>query len=80
MVDVSGQSAIVTFKDLPAGEYAISLFHDVDADGELDSGFMGIPKEPYGFSNNAPVRFGPAKWDAAKFTVNGQTAQAITLK
>lgn len=40
----------LTFVDLPAGPLAVAAFHDRDADGDLDSGFMGLPAEPMGFS------------------------------
>ena len=56
-----------TFEELPFGEYAIKLFHDENMDGELDSNFLGIPTEDYGFSNNATGTFGPADYDDAKF-------------
>lgn len=58
--------------DCPAGAYAASVFHDVNENGELDTGFMYIPKEPYGFSNDAKARFGPAKWEDAKVTVGDE--------
>ncbi len=54
------------------GEYAISIFHDVNANGILDKNFLGIPKEPYGFSHNARGRFGPPKFADAKFSVQKQ--------
>ena len=56
------------FEDLPFGEYAIKLFHDENMDGELNSNFLGIPTEDYGFSNNARGTFGPADYDDAKFS------------
>ncbi|MDH4021998.1 MAG: DUF2141 domain-containing protein [Gammaproteobacteria bacterium] len=60
---------------LPAGEYALSVFQDVDDDGRLKSNFMGIPREPAGLSNNVRPRFGPPKYQDATFTV---TAGAVT--
>jgi Uncharacterized protein conserved in bacteria (DUF2141) len=36
---------------------------------------LGIPLEPYGFSNNVRITFGPPKWEEAKFTVKGSTAE-----
>ena len=54
---------------LEPGEYAISIVHDVDNNGELNSGAFGKPTEPYGFSNDARGMFGPAKWKNAKFAV-----------
>lgn len=60
-----------TFSNIPAGTYAISVFHDDDDDGELNT-FLGIPTEDTGSSNDAPARFGPPKWEAAKFIVEGK--------
>lgn len=54
---------------LPYGEYAIAVYHDKNKNGKLDTNFLGIPKERYGFSNNARGRFGPASWDDAYFSV-----------
>ena len=74
------ESVQILFKNLPAGEYAISVYHDQNNNGKLDANFMGIPSEPYAFSNNAPSRFGPAKYEDAKFTITDQkTIQKINL-
>lgn len=74
------ESGVVNMKisDLPAGEYAITLFHDVNGNHLLDKNFIGIPTEPYGFSNNARGLFGPPTFDAAKFVLN-QTHQKIQI-
>ena len=37
--------------DLAPGEYAFCVYHDVNSNGELDTNLVGIPKEPFGFSN-----------------------------
>ena len=63
-------SAQVEFADVAPGEYALSVFHDENGNGELDTGFMGIPKEPIGASNDARGRFGPPKFDDARFQVD----------
>lgn len=69
----------VIFKNIPKGEYAVSLYHDVDNNKELNTIF-GIPTEPYGTSNNAKGNFGPPKWEDAKFMVTQkETLQSITL-
>jgi len=47
----------IVIKDLPKGEYAISVFQDEDFDKECNIGFLGFPKENYGFSNNYRPRF-----------------------
>ena len=63
----------VTLDGLPEGDVGIKLYHDVDSNGELKRGNFGIPAEPYGFSNDAPVRFGPPSWSAAKFAIDCET-------
>lgn len=67
---------------LPAGEYALSVFQDVDDDGKLERNFIGIPKEPAGLSNNVRPKFGPPKYKDAKFalTVDALTEQKIELQ
>jgi uncharacterized protein (DUF2141 family) len=62
-------STVVDWKvdELPFGEYAIAVYHDKNANGKLDTNLLGIPKERYGFSNNARGRFGPASWMDSHF-------------
>ena len=79
-VEVSGSTVSVEFASLPSGTYAIRYFHDVDGDGELDTNLMGIPSEPFGFSNNARGNFGPASWADSAFSVApGGNAHALHL-
>ena len=76
---VTAASVTTTF-DLPAGQYGIKMFHDVDGDGKMAANPFGMPLEPYAFSNNAPAQFGPATWAAAAFKVDAPaTAAAIKL-
>jgi uncharacterized protein (DUF2141 family) len=80
-VDATGTTVRVRFENLPAGSYGIRLFQDLDANGDLNTGFMGIPSEPYAFSNNAPIRFGPPSWAAVRFALpaaGGAHAVALT--
>jgi len=67
---ISGSSASVEFVGLPAGEYAFSVLHDENGNNELDTNFLGIPKEGLGSSNNAKARMGPPKYRDAKFTLS----------
>ena len=57
---------------LPLGSYALTVFHDTDNDGELDTNFIGIPKEPIAMSNNAVAKFGPPKFEEAVFTLGAE--------
>jgi uncharacterized protein (DUF2141 family) len=59
----------VVMKDLPAGEYAFAVFHDVNANARLDKNMFGMPTEPYGFSNNALGNMGPPSFEQARFTL-----------
>lgn len=66
--DAAGGKASVVLKDLPAGPLAITLFQDANANGRLDMNAMGIPTEPYGFSNNASGSYGPPTFEQAVLT------------
>ncbi len=69
----------ITAEDLPPGEYAIRIMHDVNGNDELDANFVGMPTEPYAFSNNARGMFGPATWEDARFVLEGEVTQVISL-
>ena len=58
------------FKNVPPGRYSISCFQDVNDNGKIDLSFIGIPKEPYGFSNNVMGKFGPPSFDQMAFEVS----------
>ena len=66
------------FKDLPMGDYAISIHHDENANGKFDTNLVGMPIEPYGFSNDAMGNFGPPTFEQAKFKLDGDK-KTITL-
>jgi uncharacterized protein (DUF2141 family) len=72
------QAHLVSFEGLPVGTYALSIIHDENANGRLDT-FAKIPREGFGFSRNPPIRFGAPKFSEALFTVaagaNRQTVQ-----
>lgn len=67
---------------LPAGEYALSVFQDVNDNGKLEHNFIGMPREPAGLSNNVRPRFVPPKYKDAKFavTVGTLVEQKIELQ
>jgi len=65
--------AVLAFGPVPSGRYSISLFHDENGNGRLDRKLM-IPVEGYGFSRDAPVRFGPPSFARAAFDVDGRGA------
>ncbi|HET8866133.1 MAG TPA: DUF2141 domain-containing protein [Gracilimonas sp.] len=69
VLPVKGTTLTWDEEELPYGNYAIAVYHDKNINGELDTNFLRIPKEAYGFSNNARGRFGPASWGDAHFEI-----------
>ena len=63
--------AICEFPGALPNTYAVSVIHDENSNGKLDTNFMGIPREGVGASNNAKGHFGPPKFDAASFRYSG---------
>ena len=79
IVAVESEPQLIVFEDIPAGEYAISVFQDLNSNAELDTKGIGFPAEPFGFSNDARGRFGPPSFEKAKFTLEGNTEIEIVL-
>ena len=69
---------VCTFSGVDPGDYAVSVFHDENGNGKLDRNFMGMPKEGVGASNDAAGRFGPPKFDDARFSYKGGP-QSLTI-
>lgn len=76
--DVHAGTATYSF-ELPDGAYAIGIFVDVNYNNKMDRNIFGIPKEQYGFSNDARGRFGPPSFKDASFTVSGDVRLQINL-
>lgn len=77
-VAISGGKATARFS-LPAGSYALSIFHDEDGNGKLNSNFIGIPTEGLGASNNAKGFMGPPSFDAARISVSQATRHTVKM-
>jgi len=69
-IKVVDQKARAELNELPYGTYAVAMYHDRNANGKMDKNAMGIPKEPYGHSNNARGILGPPSYNKAKFELN----------
>jgi len=66
--------------NIPPGEYALSVIHDENSNGHLDT-MIGIPREGFGFSRNPRMRMGPPRFDQVRFTVApGRTEQRIRIR
>lgn len=64
---------VVAFQNLPYGVYAIAAIHDSNSDKRLNQNALGIPSEGFGFSNDPPLKFGPASFAESEFFVSGTT-------
>ncbi len=77
---VKNNKVIVEFDDIPKGNYSFSYYHDLNSNGELDTNFMGVPKEPYGFSNDQKGGFGPPSFEEAMIRIDKNTRLKLTIK
>ena len=77
---VAGQT-IVTLENITPGTYAIQLFQDLNSNGKMDTGFLGVPKEPYGFSRDAKPILSKPDFNRVKFEViAGENSQTLHLQ
>lgn len=79
-VPIRDGQAVVSFENVPAGAFAVSVFHDENGDRELDSGALGIPTEDYGFSADARSTFGPPSFTEARLELMAGESKQITIK
>jgi uncharacterized protein (DUF2141 family) len=80
-VRATAGETVVTLRNVPVGIYAIEVYQDLNSNGKMDSGFLGLPKEPYGFSRDARPRLSKPDFDRVKFTVEpGQNSQSLHLQ
>jgi len=56
-------------EDLPAGKYALAVFHDENGNGKLDTNWLGVPKEKVAFSKGKMKTFGPPKYNECAFQI-----------
>lgn len=71
-VTVINGKAETVFTRVPFAEYTIKAYHDDNANGRLDLGFLGIPKEQYGFSNNPRKTLGLPDYEKVKFSLSSK--------
>lgn len=75
------QPLSITIEALPPGRYALAIYLDENENDELDKNMLGIPKEPYGFSNNPRAKWSAPRFDEIAFEMNAAaTKLAIDLK
>ena len=74
---IKAGTAVFRFDALKEGYYALSAFHDADGDGQMRKSIFGIPKDAYGFSNDAREPFSAPTFKDASFylPVTGTTIE-----
>ena len=78
-IDATHSQLQTTFSVEP-GDYAIAIFHDENGNGKMDKKLFGIPKEPYGFSNNFRPKMSAPKFSDCQFSVDHDEKKiSITL-
>jgi outer membrane protein len=65
--------------DLPAGEYALVVFHDANSNGIMDKNFIGIPREWLGFSNRYWPE-GPPTFSRAAFRLEAHETKIFNVQ
>ena len=75
VIKVRQTQARCDFADIPPGTYALAVFHDENMNGTLDTNWLGIPTEGYGFSNDVKASLGPPSFAAASFAYDGRTVE-----
>ncbi len=77
---VAGET-VVTLHAIPPGVYAIQTFQDVNANDKMDTSWVGLPLEPFGFSQDATPFLSKPVFDDVKFTLAaGENIQVIHLQ
>lgn len=76
----AGAAGSIRLHAVPPGSYALSVIHDENNNGRLDT-FARIPREGFGFSRNPTISLGPPRFDQAQFPVKGgANFQTIRLR
>lgn len=79
-VKPAGSRKITLPIDLPNGEWAVALTQDLNENDLVDRNFLGIPTEPYAFSNNVRPTVRAPYFEECKFQVNGAKVITISMK
>jgi uncharacterized protein (DUF2141 family) len=70
----------VVLEDLPAGQYALAVFHDENGNDALDKNWLGLPKEDYGFSMAKTKAFGPPSFEECLVILKEDMTLTIPLE
>ena len=72
---------VITLHNIPPGIYAIQAFQDINSNNKMDTTWIGLPLEPFGFSRDAKPFLSKPGFDDVKFTiVAGENVQTLHLQ
>lgn len=77
---VSAKTMVLVFSNVKPGDYAIATYQDLDSDKKLKTNWVGLPKEPIGFSRDARIMMGPPKFSDARFVVESGKVTKLIIK
>ena len=75
----AADKAVLVYRNLAPGRYAVSLYHDENNNAKLDTNPAGMPTERYGFSRDAQGRMGPPAFDDAVLDLQADTTVTVHL-
>ncbi|WP_353859860.1 DUF2141 domain-containing protein [Azospirillum formosense] len=70
-------SVSVSVPDVPPGTYALRAYHDENGNGQLDRNLLGVPREGFGFGNDAAVLLAPPSFRDAAVTVGEDGVETV---
>lgn len=77
---LAGETVIV-LHDLEPGVYAIETYQDINDNDKMDTTWLGLPLEPYGFSRDAHPFLSKPPFSKVKFTlIAGEQSQSLHLQ
>ncbi|SDX84081.1 DUF2141 domain-containing protein [Hymenobacter psychrophilus] len=79
VVKPDGQRQVRLPVQLPPGEWAVAITQDLNNNDKVDKNLLGIPTEPFAFSNNVRPRLAPPAFDDCKFMVR-EPGQVVSIR
>ncbi len=78
-VEVTDKQVTVKFDGLPPGDYAVMMYHDTNRNQRFDR-LLGLPREQYGFSNNAVPGLGAPDFDRVRFRLKADRVTFLEIR
>lgn len=77
-IAINEETETLQFDNLPAGTYAIAVYHDENLNGMMETSEKGMPREGYGFSLKSKF-LGRPKFEQAAFEVSRNDTIGIEM-